>query len=121
MPHTASLAAEVLSQGQSVRLTISSGVLHIHGEFAGNIDCIVRSVPQLHQKQILENLRVQVLGGLALESALAYEQFGDGALELTFNSAQILKQQPIPGEVRLFWGSATGKPLGMLPLSQIDD
>lgn len=121
MAHTASLEAAVRIEGLPVQLRVGAGRLHIDGAFAGNIDVMVISQPLLPPKAVLEALAIRTDQDPEPITAMAYESFPDGRLEITFHSPTVLQSVVRPDHLELWWGTTPGQNLGRLPMVPVGE
>ena len=104
-------------RGRSHDLTIEDGIVHLEGEFAGNIDTTLTVDPPLPKGDVLASLRIEVPGERDLIDVLGYRQ-RKGHWELTFLSEHVRETGVVPPSVETFWGPAREIYLGTVPCRQ---
>jgi len=108
-------------EGRLTELGFSEGVLHLTGEFSGNLDFSIHSSWPLSTKAVLKNLRVRVTGMGQLVDVAGHMTTPSG-VDVTVYSELMPPGKDIPADrvpesVEIFWlEHSKDEPVGDLPI-----
>ncbi len=97
----------ILTGGRRFEVTFSEAVLHLGGEFGGNLDFSVMFAPAVPTKEVLKNLWVRMPGRQRMVDVAGYREIS-GGLEVTVYSelrppGQAIPVSEAPTSADVFW------------------
>jgi len=118
------MTATILTSGRMVKATFSEAVLHLSGEFGGNLDFSVTFVPGVPTKEVLQNLWVRMPGRQRMVDVAGYQKI-PGGLEVTVYSelrppGQAIPVSEAPTSADVFWlGYSKEQPITTLKITVV--
>jgi hypothetical protein len=106
-------------RGRSYSIHLSEGLVHLEGEFAGNMDLAASVTPSIAPSEVVKSLSVRIVSTADVPEmleVLAYS-VGPQSVELTFFSEQVAEGGRAPQTVDVFWGRDRAHRLGSLACS----
>lgn len=114
-------AISIPIEGRVTNLEFTEAVLHLTGEFAGNLDFSIKSSGKLSTKGILKNLRMRVPGQDKLLTVAGYGESNCG-MDITVYTELVPPGEEVPtrmapDNVEIFWlEQSRDEPVGDLSI-----
>ena len=113
----------IFIDARTIEAEFSDGVVHLTGEFSGNLNFSLKFNEPVPTKVVLKNLRLQLQGKKMVE-VVGYQESSNG-LDVTLDSGlrppgEDIPLNDVPNEAAVLWlGQSKDHPVGFVKLKAI--